>query len=151
MVLLCGAALGIPAYFGAFRAYLLYQATIGASHRIEQKQRTLLYATDHQKLLEACDEIRANWKKYKHDVSWSGAPNDFSHPDPADPAFPAIVRALKPLYITVTDGDVSIEMGGGFYHYGVIAPKTSRPCMKTKELVPGLWYYAEDGKVPPKE
>ena len=43
-----------------------------------------------------------------------------------------------------------IELGGGFYHYGLAEqlPGAAKPAFAVKQLVPGLWYYAEDGKVP---
>ena len=42
----------------------------------------------------------------------------------------------------------------GFYHFGLIAESAGAEGQadtphKTKQLIEGLWYYAEDGKIPP--
>ena len=99
---------------------------------VKAKERQLLYQTDSQKLLAACREIC--------DKKLTGGPTN--------PAMPAIIRSLKPNYVGVGDNEVDLEFGGGFFHYGVTAFRPGVRGAGTKEIIPGLWFYAENGKVP---
>jgi len=66
-------------------------------------------------------------------------------------ALPAYLRSLQPKHVCV-DGDgksVSMEFGGGFYHYGLhayaddTATESAERDIRSKELIPGLWFYEE--------
>ena len=128
-----------------------YRLMAGASRQIEQKQQAILYHPNHQAILNACAQIHANARSFRRNPDWHNmAPNDFSKPDPSDPGIPSIIKTLKPAYIDIDTNFVRLEMGGGFYHYGIEAFFNGAAGQGTKRLVPGLWYYAEDGKIPAK-
>lgn len=122
----------------------------GAQKEIVARQKQLLYKTNPNALLAAARQIHASAGTYRPHPT--GQPQDNRHPDPNDPNMPLIVKGLLPSTIAIDKDIVQIEMGGGFYHYGVIAYMTSPTSlvpMGTLQLTPGLWYYAEDGRVPP--
>ena len=114
----------------------------------QQRAVRLLCETDHQVLLEACREIsrmfaEGELKKYKYIVR--------GNPDPEISSFPQVILDLEPSYINIKpEGHVTVELYGGFDHYGVYAytedfkPPVSNFYYGDRELVSGLWYY-EDG------
>ena len=111
------------------------------------KQKAILHNTDPNALLAACQSIQANTATYRADGN--SHPATSSHPDPNDPAIPTIIKALGPSSLTVGKEGVIVEFGGGFYHYGVTTDPAGAYGIKTRQLAPGLWYYAEDGSIPP--
>jgi hypothetical protein len=109
-----------------------------------------LYETDQHAIYDGCAQIWQNYQSHHDDPAWQ----TFYFPQPSDSHFPIAIVKLKPSCVFVTDdGTVFIEMGGGFFSYGLKAflkrpanPRTD--AYLTKELLPGFWFYAEDGKVP---
>jgi hypothetical protein len=115
-----------------------------------QKERQLLYQTNGPAVFEACTQVWSNRGLYRTDPEWHNvAPADPSIPDPTDPRIPTPIRALRPSSIFIGSSSVRLEMGGGPYHYGLEAFMNGTLGTGTKQLSPGLWYYAEDGAVPP--
>jgi hypothetical protein len=111
----------------------------------------LLCDTDHQVLLEACNELsrqvaQGKLKPGKYDILFSS--------DPEVSKFPREILELRPRYIYIDENDygrITIEMTGGLdIHFGVYAYtedfKTPYKSFKygDKELIPRLWYY-DDG------
>ena len=108
----------------------------------------LLCDTDHQTLLEACQELAGQVREgnlkpdeYRFGPWRSGAAGEFPQP----------IQALRPTYVLVDgDGRVTIEMFGGLTHFGIHAyPEDYEvrfPGFKygDRELIPNLWYYDDE-------
>ena len=125
---------------------------VGAGQgEIVQRQRLILYKINPNPVLAACATIRAKQALFRGNPDWHAAKGG-DMPDPADPQMPPVIATLRPCTITIQPSGVQIELGGGFYHFGLAEqmPRTPKPVLAVKQLVPGLWYYAEDGKVPPR-
>jgi hypothetical protein len=116
-----------------------------ASHA-RAKSHELIYDIDHAEILAACRFVRENLGRFRPDPKWSRP--DAAYPDPEDPLMPAIIRRLKPTTIEVQEDSVRLEFGGGPYHYGLTAFTGATAGSGTKEIIPGLWYFSEDGVIP---
>ena len=127
---------------------------LGIHHRflgIKRREHVLVYGIDHQSLYDACMEIKAHPEKYRHNPNGCfGPPGDLASPDPDSPNMPEVIRSLYALYIVIGSDRVHIQLGDGFYHYGFTAYSPGVTGSGTKQLVPGLWYEAEDGYIPDK-
>lgn len=111
----------------------------------------LLCRTDHQALLEACQELsrQALAGKLLTDAHYRFRP--WPSPYRTVSRFPKAIRTLRPTYVYINeDGRVILEMFGGLSHFGVHAYpeayKRRYPDFKygDRELVPNLWYYDDD-------
>jgi hypothetical protein len=60
-----------------------------------------------------------------------------------------VISSLNPTYIMVHPDHVQIGLGGGFYHFGVRGFSEGVQGACDLELIEGLWFYSEDGRVPP--
>ena len=105
---------------------------------IKAKQRTMLYQIDHQELF---DVVKAAWQKHPYSTT-----------------LPSSLGQLQPHSVFPYDSGLSVEMGGQGCHYGFefyfddpAKDDIRSPCWTVgypcKELMPGLWYYAENGIV----
>ncbi len=127
----------------------VYWVGWGSHRHIQSRQHLLVYGLNPGAILAAAPEIRQNASTYRQDPTWNNVPaGTFRYPDPNDPALPAAIKALKPSSIIIETHSVRIEMGGGFFHYGVIAYPPGIRGHGLKELTPGLWYYADDHRIP---
>ena len=128
---------------GSVSLYIYYQATWGMERRMRDRQEMLANMTNGDQVLAGCREILKRAKSYRADPSWHGA-SAGEYPDPTDPTIPAAIRQLKPGYISVVGGQtVTLEYGGGFNHFGVRAYAPGIAGEGTKQIAPGLLYYAE--------
>ena len=133
---------------GAFAYWQLW----GQWREISDRKHLVFYKVSPNTVLAACRQIRANQAKFRGNPGWHPPPPVGSdNPDPGDPLMPPIIRTIHPSGIIITPEGVHIEMGGGFEHFGLAETLAGapRPMMAVKQLVPGLWYYAEDGRIPP--
>lgn len=137
-------------YFGWFFGWSFIVIRKDVRHSDQQRVQ-LLYRTDHVALLAACREVMTNRHTFTRDRSWHGPGNsDESFIDPEDTRVPAVISALHPSDIIVSDSNVQLELHGGFDHYGVIALSEEAVRNQTNdfsgllELIPGLWY-CDDG------
>jgi len=104
---------------------------------IESEQR-LVYKTDHQQILAACEELRAS----KPGVTGTiGRPRDS---DPAAANVPAALRALDYEFILLEKDRVVIFFGSGFGHWGFEAAP-DEPRKGQWQLIPGLLFWREGG------
>jgi len=113
-----------------------------AKRDIEANERKILYHTDHTALLAACRQAMKTLPPGDYGDDVVGGKEQRRLPEP--------IRQLKANYIVLDRDSFHIEMGGGFYHYGLEATSQDTPSPGTsgKQLIPGLYYYAEDGRVP---
>ena len=115
----------------------------------EARQRVVLYQTDHAAVVKGLREL---WERGGH------TPQGVRH-DPRDAELPAGLRSLQAHDILVWPGGVNVEMGGQWCHFGFDAyfpdkpVDPDRPLWKevypSKEVAPGVWYYAENGIIEP--
>jgi hypothetical protein len=144
------AIIGAIAIIAAWLGFRGYRAVTAPFREIEAKQRLILYHTNHAAIVEACKFIRDNRATFKPDPNWN--PPTMIHPDPTSSTIPKVIRDLHPHTIVMSgagDGTVGIEMGGGFYHYGLTFAETKPAAFADKQVAPNLWFYSEDGKMPP--
>lgn len=133
---------------GGFTAWFV----LGSSYEITQRERLILYKVNPNAVLAACAQIRARRALFRGNPDWNPPPpKGGDTPDPADPQMPALIATFRPCTISILPEGVRIELGGGFNHYGLAEqlPGAPKPAFAVKQLVPGLWFYAEDGRVPP--
>lgn len=131
-------------------------STWKGSRKIEEGRYALLYETDHYAILNGAKEILANRLTYTPDPMWN--PPSPEKPDPNDPNMPAAIKTLRPKTIALGPDHVTFEMGGGFFHYGLIAapgddfdPNRVPTGLVYVKLINGVWYYAEDNKLPARK
>lgn len=119
---------------------------------VTASEQQLVYATNHQQLLDACDQVRANPTLLLTTTAPTTAPI-ISVVGPgagaiAPATLPPALKALNFESITVEGERVVIMFGGGFYHWGFEATQGRRQWGEW-ELIPGLWYWNEGGSFPP--
>jgi hypothetical protein len=118
--------------------------------KVTADEQKLIYQTDHAALLAACQQVIADPTAFGADKDghmlgpWGGA-------DAPNPKLPPAIRSLDFECINVDSKSnppsMEILFGGGFYHYGLATSTAFRGGIK--ELIPGLWYWNEAGKLPP--
>ncbi len=153
IILLVAMATVVVASVAYFVVWPLVSMGVGIHRDVQQSMHErvqLLFQTDHRALLAGCREVMMNRTNFINDKSWHGTEDSAeSYIDPSDPKLPAVITNLKPSYIIASDTELSVELYGGFDHYGVTA--LSERTAKTNEndssgpfeLIPGLLYYDE--------
>ncbi len=114
--------------------------------QIVAKERVILYELDHSSLAKELREFAKTMKQQQMTRDDSGI---FIRLD--DPRFPDALKLLKPNSLRVCADYVSIEFGGPFLHFGITAFREGLEGKGTKKLGPGIWFYAEDERVPTDE
>jgi len=132
----------------------IFRPVIIEIKKARQREMRLLCETDHQALLKACREIsrqvaRGDLKKSQYWIR--------KNPDPETSRFPQVILELEATYINIDqDGRLMLELGGGLDHFGVYAYpedyKYEEPISDhgDKELIPGLWFYADGYRESPE-
>jgi len=120
---------------------------------LHKREAVLLYQVNHQQLLDASRLIWQNGSNYGHDEG------GYFEVAPDNPKLPAPIRSLSAHDISVFPSGVNIELGGQGEHYGFESifsdPKKDtkrmvwKDDMPSTQLLPELWFYAENGIVPP--
>jgi hypothetical protein len=107
-----------------------------------EEERELLYNVNHVVL---ASELRtfANEKRWSKPVTTSDS-DCFHKSDP----IPASLQILNPSQICVFDDRVEYDCGGPFLSFGIAVFREGVPGHGTKKLGEGVWFYAEDGRVP---
>jgi len=139
----------IIAVFIVFVLVLLVLVT--GHYLLEGAKVRLLCKTDHQALLEACNELS---KQLAQGSLKPGQYEVLIGPAPEVSKFPRPILKLRPRYVYIDNtGYVAVEMTGALdLHFGVRAyPEDFEGRFKgfeyrDKELIPRLWYY-DDGYI----
>jgi hypothetical protein len=120
---------------------------LGLRHAITQGEQALLYQTDHKVLAQVMREFASErqWSSGHPPRSTFG---DFIFFYGEDSSLPLALRVLKPSSVRVFDDRVECEFGGAFLHFGIAAFRPGLAGHGTKKLGDGIWFYAEDGRVP---
>jgi hypothetical protein len=107
------------------------------------RQRHLLLSTDYDALLEACRHLMARVERGELET---GVYYVRSDPTPETASFPTIILDLEPTYVEIREeGWVTVELFGGFDHFGVVAfPRDWPTEASDRRLIRGLWYYDSD-------
>lgn len=107
-----------------------------------EEERELLYKVNHVVL---ASELRtfANEKRWSKPVTASDS-DCFHKSDP----IPASLKILNPSQICVFDDRVEYDCGGAFLSFGIAVFRQGVAGHGTKKLGDGIWFYAEDGRVP---
>jgi hypothetical protein len=107
-----------------------------------EEERELLYNVNHAVL---ASELRtfANEKRWSKPVTTSDS-DCFHKSDP----IPASLQILNPSQICVFDDRVEYDCGGPFLSFGIAVFREGVPGHGTKKLGEGIWFYAQDGRVP---
>jgi len=109
-------------------------------------QRRLLCDTDHEALLEECRKLSKQIASEDANTGLSVAITEV--PASKLSGFPTIQK-VGGRAIVDSKGGASIELGGTWRHFGVLAyhedsakpSSSSHSFPENRELVPGLWYY----------
>jgi hypothetical protein len=152
IIAFCGLTAVISILWLIFSEHSPLAFVIGLRHAINQRERGLLYDTDHAVLAQIMREFAT-------DRQWaSGQPtkSEFGPPEfgpliafgASDQSLPPALRVLKPSRIIIFDDRIELEFGGAFLHFGIRAFRPGLPGNGTKRLGEGVWFYSEDGYVP---
>ena len=142
-------ALCIPLCIGAFCAIACLELAVPfaffASRDETARERILLYKVDHQALATLL-------RDYATQQRWG-----LAHPPPDEtdfrkipppPALPPELQILKPSTVRLDDDQIDLEFGGPFLHFGISVFRPGLPGTGTKKLGEGLWFYADNDRVP---
>jgi len=110
----------------------------------KETERELLYNINHEVL---ASELRnfANEKRWNRPMT-----NDDSDCFHKSDRIPPSLQILNPSQICVFDDRVEYDCGGAFLSFGIAVFRQGFPGHGTKKLGDGIWFYAEDGRVPPR-
>lgn len=121
----------------------------GSLSEIKQKQKVLLFQSDHAALNDACREV------WQHRLNFGKDQSGFVDIDTANPKLPRQILKLDAHSMDARASGLNIELGGQGCHYGFEAffsdPKTDtkrtvwKDVYPSIEVAPGLWFYAENG------
>jgi hypothetical protein len=105
------------------------------------KERQLLYEIDHSVFASMVRQFAANH-------GWDQYPVPPLHFTNNDPAVPVALRGLGFSIVNIYDDRVDVDFGGAFLSFGISVFREGAVGYGTKELGDGIWFYAEDGRVP---
>jgi len=144
VAVLSAAVVGIPVMlcmlFAVYMTLFWSGWALRLKNATDRRQRLILYQTDHRAVLEAGRQMLADTNAYP------------TYPENTN--LPKVLRDLEPNYVLIADdrSKLDVEMGGGFFHFGYTIYRDDMAGRGEKQLLPGLWYYSEGGKViPPKK
>jgi hypothetical protein len=120
---------------------------IALQRAVNERERALLYETDHPALAQVMREI-AQERRWASPQPSTLAPDDPLILDGKDSSLPIAARLLKPSHIAVFRDHIEFEFGGALLHFGIRTYRPGIPGEGTKRLGDGIWFYAEDGRVP---
>ena len=123
--------------------YLVYKA---ASEN-PQRERKLLYHTDHREL---ASELRKFASEHRWDVPDKRETRNFYYG--GDPVLPPAVRALGSCWVEIKDDRVDMGCGQVVFDttrsFGISVWREGLPGWGSKKLAEGVWFYSDNGKIP---
>jgi hypothetical protein len=107
------------------------------------KERQLLYKLNP-------DLVASEVRKFGDANGWKGAHQGlgFEYFVQNDPQVPEVLRALNPTIIRVFPERIDLDFGGAFLSFGLSIFRDRIDGGGTKRLGNGIWFYADDGRVP---
>jgi hypothetical protein len=107
------------------------------ARKVDERQRRIVYHSDHPAILAAAQQLLRTAKTA-----------DPVFYDRSDARLPTVIRKLRPSDVAVDTSRVSIEMGGGWEHYGLDVYAAGVRPESDFELIPGLWYHSDTHRLP---
>ena len=118
--------------------------------RIPESERKILYHVDHKQLAIELRKfaIEQRWNKLEK----KEAKADFFYGD--DQRLPDSVRVLKPSWVQIDDDQIDVGCGQIIWDetksFGIRTWRDGLSGTGTKKLAEGMWFYSDDGRVPPR-
>ncbi len=143
LIIVIAVILLLVAFSFAFTPQGISFATLSAL--VGHRERQILYRVDHSKL---ASELRT----FATTRRWSTAPHRErpDHFSGDDSELPSSVRTLKPTAVWLLDDRIDVEFGGPLVNFGIRVFPEGIKGDGVKELGQGIWFYADDGKLPSK-
>ena len=107
------------------------------------KEKQILYDLDYTVIATTLRSFAATHGWEKHGTS----PEYY---EKTDAEVPIMLRSLNFSIINVYNDHVDIDFGGAFLSFGLSVFPEGIEGKGTKKLGPGIWFYSEDGRVPPR-
>ena len=123
--------------------YPVFGLVFGLGRLVSERERQLLYHTDHAALAVEARNFQSQWR------SRFGMPG--SEPrvlEPDDTEIPNSLRILKPTSAVISNDRIELEFGGALLHYGIVVFDEGLEGNGTKRLAKGVWFYSENGRYP---
>ena len=145
MLGVAGVILLIGAAFSAFPDRLSEVLDVGPQR--------LAYHTDHRAILEACRQVLKDPQAagFPPANNGRGAMVDGSQNGTAPATLPAVLRDLKFEYMVLQGDEAIITFGGGFGQWGFATGQGLTVRAPQWELIPGLWYWTDEGGSFPRD
>ena len=108
-----------------------------------EEERELLYNVNHEILA-------AELRKFAIEERWSKQDGS-SEPmlvNANDPRLPTALRVLYSSGMSIYNDRIEYDCGGSLLSFGIAVFREGNPGHGTKKLGDGIWFYAEDGRVP---
>ncbi len=138
LVLVVAGGLGIVAFRVA--PVIAFSLTIHSQN--VRKERQILYEIDHEVFATIVREFAA-----AH--GWNESFVDHAYFTNTDPEVPTVLRGLGFSLINMYDDRVDVDFGGPSLSFGISVFQEGLEGYGTKKLNEGVWFYSENGKVPP--
>ena len=114
----------------------VFSPLIRMSRKIDAVQYRIINEFDHFSIRDAAIELLS----------------DATNREVCDVDIPEAIAKTEPKFVSVADGTVQIEYGGGFAHYGLIIDKNVRPTVspsgdmyyKEKRLIKDVYFYESE-------
>jgi hypothetical protein len=96
------------------------------------------------------DVLASEIRGFGYANGWRGTHNGlgFEYFLKSDPEVPEHLRTLNPTIIRVFPERIEFDFGGAFLSFGLWIFRDGAEGEGTKRLGNGIWFYAEDGRVP---
>src|ERR1700724_898935 len=127
IIALCGVAAINGILWVVFSEHSPLAFVIGLRHAISQRERGLLYDTDHAALAHIMRDFAAErqWSLNAAPTppfGWTSWPGEsFVYFRSNDESFPPALRMLKPSSVSIFEDHIELEFGGAFLHFGIRA------------------------------
>ena len=105
------------------------------------RERQLLYEIDHAEFASVVRRFAAE-NGWNQDRVW---PVYF---EKTDTRVPMVLRGLGFSILNIYDDRVDVDFGGPFLSFGISVFRDDADGYGTKKLGDGVWFYAEDGRIP---
>jgi hypothetical protein len=115
---------------------VVQQALAHLREAMNARERIVLYQLDHALAAKKLRELAAQLRWQHTSIAAD------------DQRFPAELRRFEPCCVWLFPDYIELEFGGAFGDIGFRAFRSGLVGHGTKKLGDGLWYYAQDGRVP---
>ena len=107
------------------------------------KEKQILYEVDHT-------VVAATLRRFATEHNWGNSNGSPKYYKNTDPRVPIALRGLGFSIINIYDDRVDMDFGGPFLSFGLSVFPEGMEGQGTKKLGEGIWFYSEDGRIPPR-